>query len=814
MEYLIEISDIIENNLSFGGKANQLAYLTDLGFNVPAFAVLPANCCAPFFKKDKILNPDKLEQTLKACYSEALNLLGAKTDLVVRSSASLEDGTHHSFAGQFESVLNIQNEAAFIEAFKTCYLSKYQSTVQHYCSNNNINIDEIYVHIIIQKYMPAEYAGVCFSVNPLNGKDTELVVEGVRGHNEELVQGQISPSTYFFDWYQAVLTNQYIENNHIIPDQVLQNVYDVALKIQQVFGTPQDIEWVYYNKDLHIVQTRPLTAIHMDVKDDWTNANLKDGGISSEITTPMMYSLYEDAFESTLSNYLKSVHLSPSKEPEKWFNEFMLYGYWNLGASKEGVKKIPGFIERDFDQDLGVEINYDGKGHVTNWTLKSIFNGLLIVSKLNKSIQGTINNSSKELQHFKDIINKYKHLNISKQPINKASKIFDQLFLMDHKRLEGSYFKVIYNNSNNSSLFKSALDKKRDKYQLNPLKLMAGIEDVSHLKPIHEIWHLTQKIALQPALKSYFLSASEDQLVQAYFKNNLPDFQKDITAIIEKYDYHSEKELDIMYPNWNEKPHQVFTSIKHFLIDNTDFPAMQKKQVEIFNQEFKKVKQKHFKRKIQKYRKLLWLREEYRDHSSQLYAILRNMLLQIGTLLVEKKWISDKNDVFFLKKQELSSFLQTSAVSKYQNIIRKNRIRFNSFKNYKKPNEIWTQRTTTHALKNTASEHTFTGIPCSTGNVKLRVYVVHHIEHADTIPEDCILVTPFTNPAWTVYFSRIKGLITETGGMLSHGAIISREFGIPAVLGVQNISTLLKTGDLVELDGDSGTVHILHQCSL
>ena len=102
------------------------------------------------------------------------------------------------------------------------------------------------------------------------------------------------------------------------------------------------------------------------------------------------------------------------------------------------------------------------------------------------------------------------------------------------------------------------------------------------------------------------------------------------------------------------------------------------------------------------------------------------------------------------------------------------------------------------------------GIACSYGIIEAEVFIAKTTKDADTMPEGKILVTQFTDPAWTVYFSKIKGLITETGGILSHGAIISREYGIPAVLGVSNSTNKLKTGDMVRLNGSNGIIEIIN----
>jgi hypothetical protein len=169
------------------------------------------------------------------------------------------------------------------------------------------------------------------------------------------------------------------------------------LEIQHLYGFPVDIEWAIKDGELFILQARPMTSIRFITSNDWTNAELKDGGISSEITTPFMYSWFERVLETTMPPYLKSVRLHPDYKPKKWFTQFMLYSYWNLSAVKDGVKKLPGFIERDFDNNLGIRPHYEGDGHVTERTLKSVFNGIRIVLALKKSIRTKVKNAPAKL---------------------------------------------------------------------------------------------------------------------------------------------------------------------------------------------------------------------------------------------------------------------------------------------------------------------------------------------------------------------------------------------------------------------------------
>lgn len=821
---MIDVSNLIHfkhvETPNFGGKANNLAHLHKEGYNVPEGFVIPFqlinrelisigfNEQMDSAEQAEFIKDNKLDSLLEQIWKLIPKKIKNTSSLAIRSSANVEDGTKFSFAGQFETYLDITTIENFKEAVLKCFLSKYAPIVTSYCKRNEIAISSIQVNVIVQEFIQSDYSGVCFTVNPLTGEDTEMIIESVKGIGENLVQGIVTPSSYHFDWYKNKIkeVNKTEENN--LSEKNLFLLKDECLKIQQLYGTPQDIEWVIKDNELYIVQSRPMTSIRYKVSNDWTNADLKDGGISSEVTTPFMYSLYESVFSTTLPAYLKSVHLHPKYKPEKWFNNFMLFSYWNLTATKDGVKKTPGYIERDLDEDLGVEIQYMGKGHITKTTLKSIFDGIKILLALKKSIKNTIKNADFELADIKEVIHTSKENDFLSGTNEETKKYFDQLIFNDYQKIESAYFTVIYNNANNSTLFRDLLDKKGNKYKVSYLKLVSGLDDISHLRPIEDIWKLSEKIKTETHVKDYFLKIKTDELVQCYSNQSVQFYNSELKALIDKYAHHSEKELNLLHPNWDENPKQLFNTLKTFLEDKgIDFSESHAKQVSIYKQEISKIESKKLLKEIEKYRYLLWLREEYRDHSTRFYNVIRKSLLQIGTRLVNQSIINEQYDVFFLTPKELSCALVHDKNINVKDIVSKNRIRFNSFKNYDRPNEIWSNNTK-NVKKVKSDLNNLKGIACSSGEITGEIYIAHTIEDAEKMPTGKIMVTKFTDPAWTVYFSKISGLITETGGMLSHGAIISREFGIPAVLGIKNITQTLKTGDKVTLNGDLGSVCI------
>ncbi len=820
MSRIYSFDQLPEGN--YGGKANSLATLFKAGLNVPNGFVIPSpevenvfisftqNVEMPATEKRVFVETcsEQFTPLIENAWSYYKDFFPSNTKVAVRSSVNLEDGSVLSFAGQFTTILNVRNFDEFAGAILECILSTYDETALTYCHNHHIDCNLLRVNLIVQEMVNPEHAGVCFTVNPLTGNEKEILIESINGLGENLVQGTATPSSYRVNWYNDVITQLNQIDISSLDEASIQEIVRQALDIQQLYGYPVDIEWALKDHKLYILQARPMTAIRFNTKYDWTNADLKDGGISSEIATPFMYSLYERAFENSMSPYLKSVNIHPNYMPEKWFTQFMLYSYWNLSAVKDGVKKIPGFVEREFDNDLGVRPQYEGKGHVTKTNLKSIVNGLQVLLALKKSIKQKLKNANAELNRLEEILAHYRSLAPKELSKNELIATARKLIEEDFIRVEGTYFEIIYTNSNNTTLFKEYLEKKNRSGSINYLNLITGLQNISHLRPSYALWNLSRAIRNSKD-RTFFLEKSATELCDFYQSEQEMPFRKEIFEILQTYSYKSEKELQILVPNWDQQPMQVFATLSNFLTKDDDESIIRQneEQHKVFQNEMSKVHSKRLQKEITNHRKLLWLREEFRDRSSQMYGIIRNIFWEIGLRMQRENTVSEVEDIFFLFPEEILELFEGRTA--HLETIRKNKIIHTSFRNFDRPNEIWVEQGMV-SKKSFKSSKLLHGIACSSGQIEGEAYVARSVSDAEKMPEGMIMVTKFTDPAWTVYFAKINGLITETGGMLSHGAIISREYGIPAILAVPDALELIKTGDRLRMNGSDGSIELLN----
>jgi pyruvate,water dikinase len=692
---------------AIGGKAKKLRELEAAGFRVPEFL------CSP---KD---------------IDEAVRCLGLP--LAVRSSASAEDGAAVSFAGQFKSFLNLRSASEVKDAVRRCEESIRTPGVADYCRRHGMDPGSLQMGVILQRMIEPELAGVVFTINPLTGAE-EVVIEACEGLADDLLSGR-----------KAALSP-----NHHLLRRYSPEIAAAARQIQQHFGAPQDIEFAIENGVLFILQARPVTQICFAQETGvWTNADFRDGGVSSSVCTPLMWSLYDFIWEDTLKGFLREIKLLD----DDFQAGRMFFGrpYWNLGAVKRCLAKLPGFNERKFDEDLSVRPEYDGDGQCTPITVAGVLRALptgFAVQSIWKQqerfarrfLNGGFEDLTKEFQDLDD----------------PSQTAFQRLVEHAYWITESNYFRTIYC----TSLAK--LDFSDSFPDADYASLVSGLPGLQHFAPTQALRELRSK--------------------------GEPDF----TTFLNRFRHHSRRELDIRAPRWDEDPDWVRTLFSQCSGETSFDPrasAQSARQDMLSRLPWRR--RRSFVRKLERLRTFLWLREEMRDLSSRMYYLIRRRVLAIA----RRRGLGD--DIFFMTFREILE-------NDRSNVARQRQI-YESYRNFQAPNEIgnrWTSELgqATDALR---------GIAASRGNVQGMARVARSVEEAAQVEPGSILVCPFTDPGWTPVLSRVRGVITETGGLLSHAAIICREYGIPALLGVPGATVRIPDRSQLHLRADQGCAEVL-----
>ncbi|MBF0548515.1 MAG: hypothetical protein HQM08_29050 [Candidatus Riflebacteria bacterium] len=820
-----------------GGKAANLEALRDANFPVPEFRVIPSDRFSDFLRDNGLELSDQLSDEDASRYLQILHKkpFSAKfsselheiwtvfqlSPICVRSSGTYEDLGDSSFAGQYESQLNIHSFEEFQKAVRVCWGSILNKRVRSYFSSKGLSLSQAGIALVVQEYVDAEFAGVAFTVNPISGRQDHLLLEYCAGIGEKLVSGQITPKSAIFDHSKGKL------ERGEFPSGLENSQISIFRKIQALFGRPQDVEWCLKDGKLWIVQSRPITKIQVDADFGvWTTADFRDGGVSSTVVTPYMWSLYDFIWQRAMPGYIKIIGLlDPGQETRSWGDVFFGRPYWNLGEINHCLLKLPGFKESNFFSDLGIQTNADYKPRETPITIKNVVNVLPTLLKLERYYIRRIAEDRKFRQDFPALVAPFTNCEIQNLSQIEFAKLYKELITKVYFKTETSYFLNIYNSSNAKLDFKVRLDSlNQGGYGLSYINLISGLLRMKHLAPMRGFALLAKEISEIPLLKEKVIATPSSEIEDLL--DNSPG-GKTILAhmrkFIQDYGYHSSRELDISIPRWTDDHVTVWRVLKTYLKEpsSDSLIAHEKRQYALYRSEVAKARDAFSKswlglvpfqktlffRALLRTRSYCWWREEIRDFSSRVYGIVRKYAVEGGRRLGLRD-----GEVFWLTWQQLGDALFGKISTADVHELIQNAVEYSKmYRCFDNPNELgagFLNKEVALALPGKGSKQ-LQGEGCCAGIKEGIARVVPSFEGIDRIRRNEILITKFTDPGWTPVFHMLGGVVTETGGVLSHAAVISREYGIPAVLNVTNATQIIKDGKKIRLNGTTGVIELL-----
>ena len=528
-----------------------------------------------------------------------------------------------------------------------------------------------------------------------------------------------------------------------------------------------------------------------------------------------MWSLYEYVWEIILKRFLLETKLFKEKELRKLGDMFYGRPYWNLSVVKEAMANIPGYKEREFDSELGVRITYKGNGTATRISPKSILKIIGVAFAQSKLTQKQNRNSK---NYKNELLKKYnEYIEIDLNENKNIEGIWYKLIKTDYLQSESCYFWQIFINTIQQPLFKKSLPKFLNSSDY--LDLIGGLKNISHLLPFYDIWEISRKITKDRTSFEYWNNEGVEEIERYYSENRKEYFIGELRTHIKKYGYHSDSELDVTYPCYWEDVGKVIKMIKDTIIlDDSFSPGRDKErqysnyciQLEIIKKQVSPQKYKKLAAKIEKMRDMLWWREELKDISIRFYYLVRIYTLALAKDYYKKGIIKNLDDIWYLKIDDLFQFIENKKDTiELNKIIETNRNYYNSFRNFNSENEIGAifNNENQQIRKSTHSKE-MVGIGCNNGIVTGTARVVENIEEIYKLQVGDILVTKFTDTGWTSKFAILTGLVTECGGILCHGAIVSREYGIPCIVSCYDVTKKIKNGSQITIDGATGQVFL------
>ncbi|MDB5101583.1 MAG: phosphoenolpyruvate synthase/pyruvate phosphate dikinase [Cyanobacteria bacterium RYN_339] len=764
--------------------------------------------------------PEGLETAIGLLYEQ----LG-RGKVAVRSSGAAEDLAGASFAGMYESYLDVDGEAAVIAAVRRCWASAWTERVATYAERQGIAQRDLAMGVVIQRLVPADAAGVMFTLDPTTGREDALRVEAVHGLGEALVQGTAQPDGYVIRRRDGrALDVTLVAERPVLEASQLEALAALGRQAQAFYGCPQDVEFAFAAGKLWLLQSRPITTVNFTgIEGEWTTADFKDGGVSASVCSPYMWSLYDSIWQVTMPTYLRQIKLLRHHDPVLWGRVFYGRPYWNCGEVKRALHRVPGFNERTFDRDLGIEGAYEGDGTVIPTTPWTILGALPTLFALGVAYDERLAQNAAFKQAFEGIAERYA-ADPAGLPREALAARYRQLVREDYFVTESAYFYTIYNTSNAKLDFKVELDKVNEGLEqpLSYLELLSGLQDLSHLRPLRDLWTLAGA-----APRDLVLNTPAEQL-QGVLSAQAPAFWDRLAGFLFKYRHHAMAELDITQPRWDEDPVFVLRTLQSYVATyapERDPSRSSERQFQVYLDELRRAEgvfkgkdpltrlvaygnlkgvEDGFFAKLHRCRQYAWWREEMRDLSSRMYALIRRETLAVARVLTHEGTLERVDDIWFLRFAEVIDLLAGGDV---RALVAERREYNAGWTRFENPNELGSRFK--QGGPAFPAEGALVGIGCSPGRVKARVRVVSAIGEAHKLEPGEVLVTKFTDPGWTPLFSSLAAVVTETGGVLSHAAVIAREYGIPAVLAVPGATQRLRDGQWVLVDGQAGTVTLV-----
>ena len=791
------------------GKATRLFELKAKGFNVPRLLVVSAPL------------------TLEEWQTQFTTTFGANSTLTfaVRSSASLEDSESASFAGLFETYLNVSVQEV-PQCIEKVMASAQSSRVKEYQQRFNIP-SPIKMAVIVQEMVPATVSGVAFSQHPMH--PNEALIQTVHGLGDGLVSGQISAESYSISAYGHV---EYATSNTCLSDEQLQAVYLLLKQVEAYFKVPQDIEFAFKNNELFLLQARPITTLPANVPFVnaaetivWDNSNVVES--YPGITTPLTFSAIKLAYSEVYENLARLFGATEKQiEENKPVFENMIglikgRVYYNLFSWYRVLSLFPMYSlnARYMEDMMGVKERFQLPVHKRT---SGFIARMRVVKTFGNALYWFYSLQKKSKAFITDITNR---LHLQKQKDLTQLSAWE---LLEHFRPFDDYTRKNWQaplvNDTLAMIFFGTLKKLTEKWLSSHPNLhndlLCGNRDIISTQPIYQLQNLSTAIYNDSQWLERFRKQSPDQVWTMLLAHPEHTVTQKIQTYINDFGYRCIGELKLESVSYKEDP----TLLVHLLqkMVQAEQPASWdtsrdleiRKQAELLmNNSLKNPLRKIlYKYVLKKTRYFVSNRENLRYIRTQVYGHGREVMLAFGKRFENEGALDNYRDIFYLTKQEIYDFIQGTAVTtQLKALVHLRKSEFEQYHQESAPSI----RIKTHGMvymNSNLNAKVFLGktgqlqgIGCSPGIITGKVRKVMSPFETDSLNGD-ILVTAATDPGWVVLFPSAGAIAVERGSLLSHSAIVSREMGIPCVVGVNGLLDQLETGDWITLDGSTGLI--------
>ena len=796
-----------------------------------------------------LFNKAELTDALKAEIGAAYAELGEKDPPVaVRSSANAEDLPELSFAGQQDTYLNMRSVSAVIAAVRRCWASLWTARAISYRHENGIAQDAVAMAVVVQTMVAPEVSGIVFTANPTTGERSEMIINASFGLGEAVVGGEVTPDMFIIDRETFSLRETMIGSKErmivaadgqgtdsrelaetererlSLEEPILRELAKLALRVEAHFGVPQDIEWAItdsvtspgdgHSQAISLLQSRPITNLPpaplRDIK--WEPAETGTEEKRDQVVEFMpgpLSPLFKDL-------YLPAVDLSYYMMRQR--NDAQQYRALAkvFGGEHPGHAVINGYAYRHFGRDgpgnpfIVRPPPTPAQRRSGRWTVRNISPGYYRNVHEWRHV---------ELPKYLRWVEVWRNVDPLTAESERLLAGIKSLSWADahYWRYCGEVLALPRRSDEALQLF---LDHYVPDGGFTTGMLLDGSKTPTVQSPI-ELWHIARQIQSDQALQDLVVSTPAYRLLQALeaFDPGRPVVQA-ITRYLSRYG-HQIYSLDYVEPTPSQDPSQVLSQLQTMALDHDYDPIAQRTQIRARRRTAVRevLRQLGIAARLKFRWRLFWAQHYYPNRDSAQFhvgagwPILQRLALELGRRLVAVGTFTRADDVYYLEASELEQAIAASrenrALAEFKLLATERRELREARKRLDPPVMIPMEEQEQPSESTDDREaNVIKGAPVSPGKITAEVSVIRSPAEFDQMRPNSILVCPLTTPAWTQLFSHAVGLVTDVGSTTSHGSIVAREYGIPAVLGLNDITSRLSSGQVISIDGNTGTVTI------
>ncbi|BBC31331.1 uncharacterized protein SGFS_026250 [Streptomyces graminofaciens] len=768
---------------------------------------------------------------LAAAITSALARLGEQAAYAVRSSATAEDLPTASFAGQQDTYLNVVGPTAILQHVSRCWASLFTERAVTYRQRNGIDHRTVHMAVVVQQMVFPHAAGILFTADPVTGNRKIATVDAGFGLGEALVSGLVNPDVFKVRHGEvvakAIATKQ--RTVHALPtggtqevaidsqrqeqpaltDAQVVRLVQLGRRIEAHFGHPQDIEWCLVDDGFQIVQSRPITTLfpipETGDQENHVYVSVGHGQMMTDPMKPLGLSMWRLTAMTPMHEAGGRLFVDVTRRLTSPASRAAL-----LDVMGRGDPLIRDALETVLDRDDFVPSLPDAgpAGPPAGGPSAPTEPDPATVTELIERSQASIATLERDIR------------------TKTGPALFDFLLAAfeEHKRVLSD--------------------------PLNLQAIMAGMEATWWLNDKLQEWlgeknaadtltlsapdNVTSEMGLalldvadvirpQPEVVAFLEGVEDEGFLGELAKLAGGTEARDaMEAYLDRYGMRCVGEIDITRPRWRERP----TTLLPVILDNVrNFePGAAARRFEQGRQKAQKKEQgvlsrlralpngdqkaDEAKRMVDRVRAFIGYREYPKYDIVSRYFVYKQALLKEAERLVQADVLSETEDIFYLTFQELHDVVRSNQVD--DQLIQQRKDAFRSYHALTPPRVLTSDGEAVSGAyrRDDAPAGALIGLPVSAGTIEGRARVILDMAEADLEAGD-ILVTTFTDPSWSPLFVGIAGLVTEVGGLMTHGAVIAREYGLPAVVGVERAARLVRDGQRIRVHGTEGYVEIL-----